>query len=108
MPTSSDPTETADIGNVEQRHTAQANHLARIARMAQPFGYSLVDDVALERLRSEAAAARTMRQAIGRFENYVDGVTDADLSPDELRSWLDELEAAAVGIVGQPDPPAAA
>lgn len=108
MPTSSDPTETADIGDLEQRHTAQANHLDRIARMAKPFGYVVVDAVALERLRSEAAAARTMRQAIVRFESYAADVCDWDISPAALQSSIDELTTATFGIIGQPDPPAAA
>ena len=60
--TTSDPTETADIGAT----TAIANHLDRLSRMAEPFGYVLVEAAALEALRADAFQARLHRIATQR------------------------------------------
>lgn len=101
MPTSSDPTETAEIGDLEQRHTAQANHLAHIAKMASPFGYSLIDDVALEYLRAEAFAARNMRRAVAHL-----GELDPADTYEARSMAIEQLIAAAADP--HPTPPAAA
>lgn len=62
MTTSSDPTETADIDTP----AAIANHLDRLARMAEPFGYELIETAALEALRADAFEARLHRIAAQR------------------------------------------